>query len=308
MIAAVRQKEFHLSNSMMPSADGLFHHPVSIATEGCQRYYQIIKKPIDLETMEKKNSRSEYKSIAAFNKDMELLFANCYKFNKVKIDGIFDTQNAIIPEYARKVEEYYKILFVELQKKDLFYNAEYNREPKRLCPLCHGSDYLLEGQSLHCSGECREVIELNKRYYIDKTLQHVWCENCYKLLKDEFLCDDVLIKKMDLTIRMNKHTEKEEWVQCNHCQTWYHCVCVLYNGKICRQGNKLVFHCPLCIQDLKETLKCPNRQLFLPRADGRWCVVCLFVCLFVCCCCCCCCCCCVVFDDNVVMLLLLCCL
>ena len=85
------------------------------------------------------------------------------------------------------------------------------------------------------------------------------------------VCDEVLIKKRDLTARLNAHTDKEEWVQCGSCQRWYHSVCVLYNGKICRQGKKLVFHCPLCIQDLKETLECPNRQLFLPRADGGWC-------------------------------------
>ena len=46
-------------------------------TEGCEVYYQVIENPIDLETIDKKNSRSEYKSIAAFNRDMELLFANC---------------------------------------------------------------------------------------------------------------------------------------------------------------------------------------------------------------------------------------
>lgn len=267
----VRQKEFHRSFHITHSIDGLFHHPVSTSTEGCQQYYQIIKKPIDLETMEKKNARGEYKSVAAFHKDMSLLFANCYKYNKVKMGGFFDMQNEIIPKYARGVEEYYMNQFSELQKKDLSLNEEYNKQQKRLCPLCHGGDYLLEGQSLHCSGECREVIELNKKYYIDKTLQHVWCENCYKLLKEEFLCDEVLIKKKDLTARLNAHTDKEEWVQCGSCQRWYHSVCVLYNGKICRQGKKLVFHCPLCIQDLKETLECPNRQLFLPRADGGWC-------------------------------------
>ena len=66
----------------------MFHHPVSTSTEGCQQYYQIIKKPIDLETMEKKNARGEYKSVAAFHKDMSLLFANCYKYNKVKMGGV----------------------------------------------------------------------------------------------------------------------------------------------------------------------------------------------------------------------------
>ena len=70
-----------------PSVDGLFHHPVRTTTEGCEVYYQVIENPIDLETIDKKNSRSEYKSIAGFNRDMELLFANCYKYNRVGLHG-----------------------------------------------------------------------------------------------------------------------------------------------------------------------------------------------------------------------------
>ena len=55
------------------------------------------------------------------------------------------------------VEEHYKSLFAELQKKDAALHEEYSKQQVRLCPLCHGGDYLLEGQSLHCSGECHDV-------------------------------------------------------------------------------------------------------------------------------------------------------
>lgn len=54
---------------------------------GCSRYYQIIKKPIDLETIEKKNARSFYRSVEAFNQDMNLMFDNCLTFNKVVFRG-----------------------------------------------------------------------------------------------------------------------------------------------------------------------------------------------------------------------------
>lgn len=189
------------------------------------------------------------------------------------------------------VEEHYKSLFAELQKKDAALHEEYSKQQVRLCPLCHGGDYLLEGQSLHCSGECHDVIELNKRYYIDKSSQHVWCENCYKLLREEFVCDDQTIKKSELEMKTNEHSDKEEWAQCSRCRKWYHRVCVLYNSRMCKEGKRLVFHCPLCIQDLKEGFDGPNRQLFLPRADGGWCdlsvlsvlsVVCCFECVECC--------------------------
>ena len=66
---------------------------------------------------------------------------------------------------------------------------------------------MLEGQLLHCSGSCLEVIELNKKYYRDKEGQHVWCEACYERLTDVFECEGKEYRKSSLECVMNVHKE-----------------------------------------------------------------------------------------------------
>ncbi|KAI9327044.1 hypothetical protein BDR26DRAFT_1012954 [Obelidium mucronatum] len=45
-------------------------------------YYKRIRNPIDLSTMAEKNKRGEYLSLDAFEKDMKLMFANCFSYNE----------------------------------------------------------------------------------------------------------------------------------------------------------------------------------------------------------------------------------
>ncbi|KNC80795.1 hypothetical protein SARC_06858 [Sphaeroforma arctica JP610] len=45
-------------------------------------YFKIIKKPMDLSTMQKKYDNREYASAEDFANDMRLMFANCYRYNK----------------------------------------------------------------------------------------------------------------------------------------------------------------------------------------------------------------------------------
>jgi bromodomain-containing factor 1 len=44
-------------------------------------YFDVIEKPMDLSTVEKKLVASVYKTIPEFQQDMQLIFDNCYKFN-----------------------------------------------------------------------------------------------------------------------------------------------------------------------------------------------------------------------------------
>lgn len=86
-ILQLKQKSSHIAESTIYSIKGLFYYPVKISEYGCSRYYQVIKNPIDLETIEKKNARSLYRSVEAFNKDMETMFDNCLYYNKVVFRG-----------------------------------------------------------------------------------------------------------------------------------------------------------------------------------------------------------------------------
>ena len=61
------------------------------------KYSRIIKFPMDLSTMRRKLTQRAYTSVAAFDKDMELMFENCIEYNK-KDDFYID-----VSEYRARV-------------------------------------------------------------------------------------------------------------------------------------------------------------------------------------------------------------
>jgi len=55
-----------------------FREPVD---ESCASYYEVIKNPIDLRTMEEKLNRFEYETKSSFTADFHLMMNNCRRFN-----------------------------------------------------------------------------------------------------------------------------------------------------------------------------------------------------------------------------------
>lgn len=59
----------------------IFLKPVDAGAWGAVDYYEIIKTPMDLSTMEKKLLEYEYANEQEFVNDMHLMFQNCYTYN-----------------------------------------------------------------------------------------------------------------------------------------------------------------------------------------------------------------------------------
>lgn len=45
------------------------------------RYYSVVRKPMDLSTMEEKLENSLYKSLSEFKRDFRLIVDNCRQYN-----------------------------------------------------------------------------------------------------------------------------------------------------------------------------------------------------------------------------------
>lgn len=58
-----------------------FKEPVDPVALGCPDYFEVIKQPMDLSTITKKLQSNEYNTAADFEKDIRLMFKNCYTFN-----------------------------------------------------------------------------------------------------------------------------------------------------------------------------------------------------------------------------------
>ncbi len=64
------------------AANQYFMAPVDPIALQIPTYFQIIKKPMDLSTVQHKLDNNEYEKASDFHTDMKLIFSNCYKFNK----------------------------------------------------------------------------------------------------------------------------------------------------------------------------------------------------------------------------------
>ena len=58
-----------------------FLSPVDPVALNIPTYHKIIKKPMDLSTIQKKLGEGQYENAKEFEVDMRLMFSNCYKFN-----------------------------------------------------------------------------------------------------------------------------------------------------------------------------------------------------------------------------------
>ncbi|KAK9479249.1 Bromodomain-containing protein, partial [Lipomyces japonicus] len=76
-----------------------FLQPVDPVALNCPSYFKIIKKPMDLSTIQTKLNNNEYESADDFEEDVRLMFKNCYKFNPDqspvnvmghKLEAVFD--------------------------------------------------------------------------------------------------------------------------------------------------------------------------------------------------------------------------
>ncbi|KAK7208401.1 Bromodomain-containing protein [Myxozyma melibiosi] len=55
--------------------------PVDPVALNCPSYFKVIKKPMDLSTIQAKLNNNEYETGDEFEEDVRLMFRNCYKFN-----------------------------------------------------------------------------------------------------------------------------------------------------------------------------------------------------------------------------------
>ncbi|KAG1120028.1 hypothetical protein G6F42_012844 [Rhizopus arrhizus] len=78
-----------------------FLQPVDPVLFNIPDYFDVIKSPMDLGTVEKKLKADQYPTVAAFKADVQLVFQNCYLYNN---PGDPVTQD------AKKLEEHYQKL------------------------------------------------------------------------------------------------------------------------------------------------------------------------------------------------------
>lgn len=82
-----------------------FQMPVDAVALGVPHYYEVIKNPMDLSTIEQRLQANFYTEDSQFERDIRLIFENCLSFN---------ASDTIVYAEALKLEKYFNRIWLEL--------------------------------------------------------------------------------------------------------------------------------------------------------------------------------------------------
>jgi len=218
----------------------VFNSPVDPDELGLPDYFEIIKKPMDLGTVQKRVESGAYHDIPAFEADVMLTFDNAMTYNE---DGsvVYD----MAKELKSKFETDMQKLLEQLEQEDLE-----RRQNDRACTLCGCEKLLFEPPVYFCNGmNCQsQRIRRNSHFYIAGNNQYFWCTSCYNELDEKIPIElvDMSIMKADLKKKKNDEVHEESWVQCDDCERWVHQICGLFNTRQNREQHS-EYCCPRCL-------------------------------------------------------------
>jgi hypothetical protein len=245
--AKLKQKCSDLLKGLQTHQHGwVFNCPVDPIELGLPDYFEVIKKPMDLGTIQKKLDSGTYHAIKDFQSDVNLTFDNAMTYNEPS-SVVYD----MAKELKIKFECDYKKLEQLLDEED-----RERRNNERACVLCGCEKRLFEPPVFFCNGmNCASKrIRRNSHFYIGGNNQYFWCNQCFNELDEKTPIEliDLTISKGELKKKKNDEVHEESWVQCDVCERWIHQICGLFNTRQNKEHHS-EYCCPLCLLDkLKE--------------------------------------------------------
>jgi len=218
----------------------VFNCPVDPVELGLPDYFDIIKNPMDLGTINKKLDKGEYSSIEAFDTDVRLTFDNAMLYNEM---------NSPVHTMAKTLLEIHSNLFREMVA-EVKQEEEERRKNERACSLCGEEKRLFEPPVFFCSGmNCTNTrIRRQQFFYVSGHAQYNWCNSCYNELDDKLPIElpESQIFKRDLVKKKNNEEPEENWVACDDCERWVHQICGLFNARQNKDAD-VKYSCPKCL-------------------------------------------------------------
>ena len=223
----------------------VFNTPVDPVQLGLPDYFDVIKKPMDLGTIQKRLEKGDYHSVDAFKADVYLTFNNAMTYNEPA-----SVVHDMAKELKSKFQSDMKKFMVNLNKED-----QQRRQNQNACTLCGCEKLLFEPPVYFCNGmTCpTQRIRRNSHFYVGGNGQYFWCTPCYNELdgKTPIELADTTIMKSDLTKKKNDEQHEENWVQCDTCQRWVHQICGLFNTRQ-NKDHHSEYNCPRCLLKIRQ--------------------------------------------------------
>lgn len=230
----------------------VFAKPVDPVELGLSDYFDVIKNPMDLGTVQKKLETGQYRSIDDFCCDVRLTFDNALMYNE---EG--SVVNGMATDMKKTFEKKHENMLLSLQREE-----EERKNNERACALCGFEKLQFEPPVFFCYNlKCaNQRIHRNRHFYTGGNNQYNYCTQCYNDLDDgapiEF--PDVTLKKSDLKKKKNDEVHEENWVQCDVCERWIHQICGLFNPRQ-NTDNQSTYSCPKCLLEERKRGKLPGK-------------------------------------------------
>lgn len=238
----------------------VFNCPVDPVELGLPDYFDIIKKPMDLGTIQKRLENGSYHSIEEFSADVYLTFDNAMTYNE-KGSVVYDMAKELKVKSTKDLQK----MMTQLEAEDL-----QRRQNERACTLCGCEKLLFEPPVYFCNGmNCQsQRIRRNSHFYIGGNNQYYWCSTCYNELDEKIPIEliDMTIVKGDLIKKKNDEVHEESWVQCDSCERWVHQICGLFNSRQNKEHHS-EYYCPRCLLDKRKTTDITPGMKPLSAAD-----------------------------------------
>ena len=252
---SLKQKCLAVLKVLMDHDDGwVFNSPVDPVALSVPDYFDRIKKPMDLGTINKRLENGHYREIKGFDSDVRLTFDNAMVYNE---------PNTPVHEMAKSL----KTLYIDEHKKliDLLKKEEdERRQNDRACGLCGCEKLQFEPPVFFCSGlNCQSKrIHRNRHFYVGGNSQYNWCTSCYTDLDGAPIhMQDLTLQKDELVKKKNDEINEENWVQCDACDRWIHQICGLFNPRQNKHDDSVKYKCPKClVKERKECGKPPDKN------------------------------------------------
>jgi Bromodomain/TAZ zinc finger len=218
----------------------VFNCPVDPVELGLPDYFDVIKQPMDLGSIQKRLENGAYHTIEEFESDVVLTFDNAMTYNE-NGSVVYTMANELKVKFA---VDYQKLL-LQLEEED-----KERRQNDRACTLCGCEKLLFEPPVYFCNGiNCQsQRIRRNSHFYIGGNNQYFWCSTCFNELDDKIPIElvDMSIMKADLIKKKNDEVHEESWVQCDSCERWVHQICGLFNTRQNKEHHS-EYCCPKCL-------------------------------------------------------------
>jgi hypothetical protein len=238
----------------------VFNCPVDPVELGLPDYFDIIKNPMDLGTINKKLEKGEYTSVEGFDKDVRLTFDNAMLYNEM---------NSPVHTMAQTLMEIHCNLFKSMVA-DIRKEEDERRQNERACSLCGEEKRLFEPPVFFCSGmNCTNTrIRRQQFFYVSGHAQYNWCNSCYNELDEKLPIElpESQIYKRDLVKKKNNEEPEENWVACDDCERWVHQICGLFNARQ-NKDSDVKYSCPKCLLKRRKTGSAKQTERLPGAAD-----------------------------------------